>query len=91
MKIGLIKKKKERCVAQQRVNLTKKEGIFEVFCQTNWYFRTQLSNQCTEWCAELLVPIKNFKEWMLTVLYGYSNSFFTSKKTHKIYIIYYSL
>ena len=26
------KKEKKRCVAQQRVNLTEKGGIFEVFC-----------------------------------------------------------
>ena len=34
-KKGMRKKKKKRCVVQQRVNLTKKEGIFYVFCQTN--------------------------------------------------------
>ena len=29
------KTKRKQCVAQQRFNLTKKEGIFKVFCQTN--------------------------------------------------------
>ena len=53
-------------------------------------FRTQLSNQPV--LDDL--ALKSFKWWMVTV-YGYSNSFFTSKKTHGphrfgIYIIYYS-
>ena len=32
------KKEKQKYVAQQRVYLTKKEGIFKVFCKTNECF-----------------------------------------------------
>ena len=56
MKIGLIKKKKERCVAQQRVDLTKKEGIFfKSFAkQTDTFglsFQTSVLNDVpSSWC-----------------------------------------
>ena len=36
-KIKKKRKGKKMYVAQQRVYLTKKEGIFKVFCQTNGY------------------------------------------------------
>ena len=46
------KKKKKRCVAQKEYIVTKKEGIFSVFSQTNWCFHCFEFHDLASWKTE---------------------------------------